>query len=503
MSHPVSSMIVRGKVIGSDLIEFTGRGDAITFMAPDPHKFVDQLPLSHPAQLADLYALSFEEILDYLDELGHRLDIQTNAYMQEARELTYRTAPVTRPLTDALYRRMGRSLDRGSVRQMAEKTVGINYLEGWVREQPFLDGTGVYIRAFGSRQLHIVAGNAPLAVLTLARAAITRSDCIIKAPSNDPFTGAALAKTMCDMAPDHPITRHFSVAYWRGGDEAFEKKLYTPNNIEKIIAWGGLNSIKHVTKYIRPGLEVISLDPKLSISIIDGTKLTNDAQVREAALRVAIDGGKFNQVGCASARVVYIITGSGAGALNQANRLGALVYEELLSLPDTLSTKPKSYDRTLRSHVDALRLDDEYYKVIGGENDEGCVIVSQVPEPVEFAAYLADRTINIVPVESLQDVMAGVNAYTQTVGIWPEALKESLLNSLPLWGAQRFVTLGNAIGSSFAKPQDGIEPVRRMCKWIINEVEPPAISGAEPIEGTAAFEAMRKRLLSRVGHFSG
>jgi hypothetical protein len=493
-------MVIRGKVIDSDLVEFTGRGSDLTFRGPDPHKYVGQLPLADPSGLADLYALSFDDIRDYLQELGKRLDIKTNSHLQEARELTYHTSPVTRPLTDAMYARMGRSLERASVYQMAEKTVGIRYLDGWVREDPFLDGTNVFIRAFGSRQVHIVAGNAPLAVLSLARAAITRSDCIIKAPSNDPFTGAALGKTMCDMAPGHPITRHFAVAYWRGGDTEVESRLYRPQNVEKIIAWGGLGGIKHVTQYIQPGLELIALDPKSSISIVDIRSLSSASDLREAALRVAIDAGKFNQVGCASARVVYAITHEGEAGLDRANQFGEFVYSEMVSLPDTLSTKPKSYDRTLRSHVDALRLDDEYYRVFGGQHDEGCVIVSQMPEAVDFAAYLADRTVNIVPVSSLEEVMRGVNSYTQTVGVWPESLKESLLNTLPLWGAQRFVTLGNALASSFAKPQDGIEPVRRMCKWIINEVE-PTVQNATGHSDT--FEAKRERLLKRAGHFTG
>ena len=42
-----------------------------------------------------------------------------------------------------------------------------------------------------------------------------------------------------------------------GGDEALEAKLYQPHNIEKICAWGGFASVKHVTKYIQPGIELI------------------------------------------------------------------------------------------------------------------------------------------------------------------------------------------------------------------------------------------------------
>ena len=67
---------------------------------------------------------------------------------------------------------------------------------------------------------------------------------------------------MVEMAPDHPITRHLSVAYWKGGDTAFEERLYQPANVEKIIAWGGLR-LGHARTALRPaGLELISLDPK-------------------------------------------------------------------------------------------------------------------------------------------------------------------------------------------------------------------------------------------------
>ena len=107
----------------------------------------------------------------------------------------------------------------------AEHTVGIPYLEGWV-ERTMTDGRRAAVRAFGARAVHIIAGNSPLiAALTVIRNAITRSDAVIKTPSNDPLTALAIVRTMVDIAPDHPLTRHVSVAYWKGGDTAFEERL--------------------------------------------------------------------------------------------------------------------------------------------------------------------------------------------------------------------------------------------------------------------------------------
>src|ERR1700741_5318121 len=109
---------------------------------------------------------------------------------------------------------------------------------------------------------------------------------------------------MCDMAPDHPITKHVAVAYWRGGDEALEARLYQPHNLEKIVAWGGFASVKHVTKYIQPGLKLISLDPKRSASIVGGEALETPELLEEAANRIACDFAVGNQVGCAASPIV-------------------------------------------------------------------------------------------------------------------------------------------------------------------------------------------------------
>ena len=252
-SRPVSYAVLRGKVIDTDLIEFGGRGGDLAFLAPDPHKIVDQLPLASPRLMEDLYDLSFEDILDYLAKLGERLDIRTNDYMRESREYSYATAPTTKPIMDHFYHDMPFMFDKERIRGMVDFNIGVDYLERWVEQE--INGARVGIRAYGARTLHIVAGNGPvLGALTVLRGAVTRGDTLIKVPSNDPFTTGAIARTMVDMAPDHPLTKHLAVAYWRGGDEVIEGKVYQPHHIEKICAWGGFASVKHVTKYIQPGI---------------------------------------------------------------------------------------------------------------------------------------------------------------------------------------------------------------------------------------------------------
>ena len=61
--------------------------------------------------------------------------------------------------------------------------------------------------------------------------------------------------------------------------------------------------------------------------------------------------------------------------------------------------------------------------MIGGERDEGAIIVSQIDEPVDYSPLLSGRVANVVPVDDIRKVTDAVTAYTQTVGIYPEKLK--------------------------------------------------------------------------------
>jgi hypothetical protein len=98
----------------------------------------------------------------------------------------------------------------------------------------------------------------------------------------------------------------------------------------------------------------------------------------------------------------------------------------MLQLPEALSSKPKVVNRTLLEHIEGSRLTDEWYRVFGGENGEGAIIVSQIDEPVQYSTMLSGRVANIVPVDTIEKVTHAVNAYTQTIGIYPESLKHGL-----------------------------------------------------------------------------
>ena len=472
-------IISRGKIIepGDDAIEFGGRTGA-RFRCPNPANHVNDLLLKSGSDLQDLYDMPMSEILDFLTGLGPRLALESNPYMQEAFELCLAAGGLTEPVLKPIYQHIQHLFSRKNLEMSVDAKVGLDYLNGWV-EQNEPGKSRTRIRAVGTRQVHVTAGNVPVvAALTVINTAVTKGDSLIKLPSNDPLTSCAIVRTMIDMAPDHPVTKHFAVAYWKGGDELLERQLYHPSRIQRITAWGGMSSMTHIQKYLVPGIELIPMNPKLSISVVGNEALQGDTNMDEVAVGVALMAGRNNQTACSSTRVVYVECDGSDEQLDRMEELGQRIYDAFQNLPPHESTAAKAPNPTLEAELEALSLDETFYRVIG-DTLKGGAVVSRVEEPVEFAEDLNNRIVNLVPVSNILDVCQWVSEETQTVGIYPEALREKMRDPLALNGVQRTIPLGSSMMRTedpremARMPHDGGEPLRRMVRWIVDQSANP------------------------------
>jgi hypothetical protein len=473
-------IIIRGRIIepGDDAITFGGRAGA-AFRQADPHKHARELVLADPGELRDLHDTPVDEIVDFLGELGTRVSLD-NPLMKMAFELALEAGDMTEPVLRPIYEQFPAMFDRGRLSAQIDAKVGKDYLDGWVEQGP--PGQSMLrIRAVGTRQLHIIAGNVPVtAGITIVRGSLTKGDTLIKTPSNDPFTAAAIVRTMVEMDPNHPVTRHFAVAYWKGGDEVVEKQVITPNRIEKLTAWGGMASMTHIQRYLVPGIELIAMNPKLSISIVGHEALEGDEAMKQAAHGVARMAGHMNQTACASTRIVYVECEEDDDDLERLEAFGHAIHDAFLGLPPHASTAPKRPDLDLEQELRAIALDEEFYRVIGDTASAGVVVSRTAEEPVEFARQLNNRIVNLVPVPDITKVPRWVSEETQTVGIFPESLRERLREELALHGVQRTMPIDRSTqmndlppGQTVRMPHDGTEPFRRSVRWVADTSTDP------------------------------
>lgn len=469
-------IIARGRIImpGEDAVEFKGRGGA-AFRQADPHKHIHDLVLGDTARMRDLHDTPIAEIIELLAELGKRLSLDDNPLMQESFALALKAGGLAEPILRGVYDALPRMFEVDAMTKLVDKTIGLAYIDGWVPSGGDYDC--VSIRAVGTRQLHITAGNVPVvAAMTLARAGLTKSDILIKSPSNDPLTANAIARTLIGIAPDHPVTKHIAVAYWKGGDDYMDSQIIRTSRIDKITAWGGMSSVKHIQKFLTPGIDLTALNPKYSMSMIGRETFANEWAMDEAAVGLATMAGFYNQTACANTRIVYVESDTDDESIAKVVKLGRMMVAAYAKLPPLLSVPFVTPNRELEAEMEAIALEDDFYHV-EGDTLTGGFIVSKFNDRVEFFDKLNNRVVNFVPVDHLNDVVKWCDDTTQTVGLFPEIRRAGLRDTFALAGVQRLVSLeggdamtvyANSHHMPPGSPHDGIEPMRRSVRWVVD-----------------------------------
>jgi hypothetical protein len=268
-----------------------------------------------------------------------------------------------------------------------------------------------------------------------------------------------MLKTMAEVDPDHPVVQSMSAVYWRGGDERIEGTLYRPQYFDKIVAWGGGDAINNVMKYIGPGFQLVSFDPKTSISMVGKEAFASDETMAEAARLNASDVAMANQEACVCSRFTFI-----EATPEQADRYCKILADEI-RIDRMGEGDPRALESDLKEQIDVLRMMDDDYAVFGKLDGRGVAIRSE--EPVDF--HPLRKTSNVVCVKSLDEAMKYVNVATQTVGVYPFDRMAELRDKLASGGAQRVVRLGEAGPSTIGNPHDAMYPLHRFVHWMANE----------------------------------
>ena len=451
--------IIAGELVEGSAIEHRSRDLGVTFSTPALELARLGRPRGERPPAADM---PVREIIDFLAEVGKRLT-SDNPYLQEALAMGQRINNIPAALQARSYQYLAGVFSREWMETVVECDVGYEVLDGW-REHVGPGGRINRVRACPPRLVTVLAGNAPqVAAMTIVRDALIKSVSLIKMPSNDPYTATALLRTMADVDPRHPVLRSFSAVYWRGGDEKIESALYRPQFFDKIVVWGGESAVRHAQKYICPGFQLVSWDPKTSISLIGREAFADEATLRDVAVRSAVDITIMNQDACVAARYQFI-----EGTDEDADRYCDLLIGELGVERErcTASSDPTPSD--IRDEVDALRLMEPEFRVWGNYSGSGLIVRSE--DPVSF--FPDCRTVNVVPVKSLADAVRFANVATQTVGVYPAHRKAEVRDRLADYGAQRIVELGYCTDVPPGGPHDGTYELNRLVRWVADEDAP-------------------------------
>lgn len=451
--------VIKGETIIDGAVEHRSRatGDVVMTPAIDLDALI--WPRREPGPAFDT---PLAEIVDFLVEVGRALDFDRNPHLQDAAVRNLRCNNLGARILENCYRDIARFFDREAVEAEAEGSFGaLGAVDGWQSRE--VRGNRIDIRAFPPRVVHILAGNAPIVPpITIVRGAISKGVHLLKMPSNDMFTATALLRTMADVGPNHPVTRSFSAAYWRGGDATIEGNVFRSQYYDKLAVWGGDAAVRHAMKYAAPGFEIISFDPKVSISLVGGEAFADDATLGDAAARGAADVVAFNQDACSCARFQFV-----EGSDDQVDAYCEKLVEAMGrdSHYGTGEGGPIPVPPILEE-LDMLGMLEPVYRVFGQPDGRGMVIRSA--EPVAFNP--GGKLVNVVQVDALADAIQHVTVATQSVGVYPARRIAELRDGLASAGVQRIVGLGNINAGKFGgMPHDGGWPLHRMMHWVVTE----------------------------------
>src|SRR5262249_18428725 len=204
-------------------------------------------------------------------------------------------------------------------------------------------------------------------------------------------------------------------------------------------------------QYLGPGIQLVSFDPKSSISMIGREAFASDDTVAEVAERLAADTTIFNQEACLASRYAFV-----EGERSQVEMLCAKLVERLGVDRDLASGEALPMPANVREEIEVMTAMGDI-KVWGRFDGRGMVILSD--RPVEF--HPSNKTSNVVMVPSLDDAVRYVNVATQTIGVYPYARKAQLRDRLASAGAQRVCRLGTANAHVLGSPHGAMYPLQR------------------------------------------
>lgn len=448
---------VRGELLESNDVIQRSRDLGVSFATPSIP--FDRL-VAPRTEVPPLLNVPLSEIIDFLVLTGEKIRDPKNEFMAECIDRMCSTHVLPREVVGAQAMHAAAYLDRR--RLMAEVEQNFSdprVLDAWVPKADFT-GRKSFVRAFAPRLIHVLPGNSPgVAVKSIAQGAMVKAINLFKMSSSDPFTMVAILRIMAEIDPGHPIVRSMSAAYWRGGDDAVERVLYRPQFFDKIVAWGGGDAINNVVKYLGPGFQLVSFDPKTSISMVGREALADDAVLDLVADLTSMDVMTLNQEACVASRYQFV-----EGTQAEVDRFCAALHKHIARrAAESGDVRPMAMD--MKEEIESLMMMDDEYGVWGKTDGKGLVIRSE--EPVDF--HPINKTANVVRVDSLDDAVKWVNVATQTVGFYPFERMPVYRDRLAAGGAQRVVHLGEAGPATIGNPHDAMYPLHRFVHWMVHE----------------------------------
>lgn len=306
-------------------------------------------------------------------------------------------------------------------------------------------------RAFGPELLfHSWAGNVPaLPLWSLVCGLLVKTGGIGKLPSAEPLFAGLFARLLAEVHP--PLADCLAVVWWKGGDEVQADAIYA--EADTVLGYGGNASLDEIRRRLPVTTRFLPYGHKLGFGMI-GVAALDTLRGPATARLAAHDVMRYDQHGCYSPHVFYVERGGQVSprefAHYVASELANLQHRfprRALALEEVAAVAGWRQAGELQSLSNAGDVE-----LIGGDAAAWGLTYSEQPQALAPTAL--NRSVQVVAVDKLDDVIAQVQAYRpflQTAGL--ATAPAELFRLSGLLGAAG-VTRISAIGS-MTSPEAG------------------------------------------------
>jgi hypothetical protein len=332
------------------------------------------------------------------------------------------------------------------------------------------DGRGRRVRAVApALGLHVFAGNVPgVNVTSIVRALLVRSAVFGKSAAGEPVLAPAFARLLADVDP--AVGDCVAVTYWAGGRADVEAAVLRHAGL--VVHYGGAAAIASLRERAADGALFVEHGPRISFAIIDHASLSEQdhdgAALDAAATALASAVALFDQQGCVSPQVAYVLGGA-AAARAFAARVAAHLDAISAVLPrGRLDAAEAAAIRDLRTSAEFRAINGADVHLWTGSGMAYTVIAE--PDP-SFGGTCLNRTLTIrhtPTIEALLEHVRPFGRFLQTVGLagFTPDRRADVAARLGAIGVTRISSVAAMPWPPVMWHHDGRGPLRELVRWV-------------------------------------
>jgi hypothetical protein len=276
----------------------------------------------------------------------------------------------------------------------------------------------------------------------------------LRETSNDRTTAALLKRSL--ETQNETLARAFEHLAFAADDIAFDTLLEAPC----IVATGSDETIRSISLRLRPGQRFLAYGHRFSIGVLGPAQEFDDERIRQAAEGFAVDVARWDQTGCLSPVVIYLVGGDPSIAKSFARATADAL--ERISHP-----MPRGQITTAVAASHATERAEARMRLGSGENSRESMLFEGMDYTVVLESNAKARPaplhrfLRLMPVDSLEELERALGPFrgqlsnVAIAGFSPEAADE-LRRRLIRFGASRFTGPGQLQTPPVDWPHDGM-----------------------------------------------